>query len=282
MVNLRGRVLSWSIPVITIALTAAVVMLDVRDTEPLIRSIVESDIREWFVGDRKGLLAVIWEWQTLIAGVAAVNAAYFTIWQMRLSDERADERHSESIGLSLRPTALEVERAAALCGQLKELRDWCSKAASQIRQYKNDRAYREFCTAHSELKAEAEEAKELCGITSLDRVQRLFRGDNFRKTEHMRSMTGSLVQHFQKMEYPVKNLQDIYEKGANNAREGEFQSELAEHMTKAANCLDELNGRLKIILTELDDLTVAYSDYLELPRRWRGTQRNSSGYGSVI
>lgn len=42
------------------------------------------------------------DWQTLITGLLAIFAAYITVLQMRISDERAEERHRDLMGLSLR------------------------------------------------------------------------------------------------------------------------------------------------------------------------------------
>lgn len=102
------------IPIISVAIIALILGLDFRENSPLIQTVVESDIRDWFANDRGGFLAIVWEWQTLITGILAVNAANFTIWQMRRSDERADTRHSELVGLGLRSEALIVER---VCGR---------------------------------------------------------------------------------------------------------------------------------------------------------------------
>lgn len=52
----------------------------------------------------------IYDFQTLIGGGAAVIAAWYTVRQMQITDEKSDTRHRELISLQLRPDRLRVER----------------------------------------------------------------------------------------------------------------------------------------------------------------------------
>jgi hypothetical protein len=54
--------------------------------------------------------AWIYEFQTLITGLAAVGAATGTAWVMIKTDAAQDRRHQETVSLSLRPDRLRVER----------------------------------------------------------------------------------------------------------------------------------------------------------------------------
>ncbi len=52
----------------------------------------------------------IYDFQTLITGVLAIAAAYFTINSSQRIDKEADRRHVELVGLTLRADRLRVER----------------------------------------------------------------------------------------------------------------------------------------------------------------------------
>lgn len=52
----------------------------------------------------------IYDFQTLIAGILAVAAAFVTVRQMQITDEAAENRHSQLVQLSLRPDRLRIER----------------------------------------------------------------------------------------------------------------------------------------------------------------------------
>jgi hypothetical protein len=55
-------------------------------------------------------VSFIFNYQTLIAGVLAVGAAYATVRQMQRSDIRSDERHEELVRFGLRADKIKVER----------------------------------------------------------------------------------------------------------------------------------------------------------------------------
>jgi hypothetical protein len=51
------------------------------------------------------------DFQTLIGGLAAIAAAYITIQQMHISDEKSDKRHSDILRLTLLSDKRRIERA---------------------------------------------------------------------------------------------------------------------------------------------------------------------------
>lgn len=53
----------------------------------------------------------IFQFQGLIAGFLAILAAYVTIYQMRISDEKSDRRHEDALRISMLPDRRRVERA---------------------------------------------------------------------------------------------------------------------------------------------------------------------------
>ncbi|PZM07570.1 hypothetical protein [Rhizobium tubonense] len=59
-----------------------------------------------------GLLSLLFNYQTLIAGILAVLAAIWTVRQMRASEKSADARHDQLVGLMLKRDQLIVDRAA--------------------------------------------------------------------------------------------------------------------------------------------------------------------------
>ncbi|MGR8925050.1 hypothetical protein ACU8MB_15040 [Rhizobium leguminosarum] len=74
--------------------------------------------------------AWIFQFQTLLAGLFAVGAAYATVNQMRTSDVRADQRHSEVLELAIRSDRLKLERA--LVPFLRHL--WIAHGSAKILQ----------------------------------------------------------------------------------------------------------------------------------------------------
>lgn len=62
----------------------------------------------------------IFDFQTLIAGIFAIAAAYETVRQMQKSDAKSDKRHEELLRLNIRPDYLRVERL--LLPQFHQLR----------------------------------------------------------------------------------------------------------------------------------------------------------------
>lgn len=60
--------------------------------------------------DGDGWRNFIYDFQTLIGGGAAVVAAWLTVRQMRITDERSEFRHRELVSLQLRADRLRVER----------------------------------------------------------------------------------------------------------------------------------------------------------------------------
>ncbi len=74
---------------------------------------------------------LIFDFQTLITGIAAVAAATLTILTMEETDRRADKRHQELIELQVRPDQLRIERA--LNPQLQEL----SHLLSELREIRS-------------------------------------------------------------------------------------------------------------------------------------------------
>lgn len=67
---------------------------------------------------------VVFNFQTLFAGILAVGAAYLSVRQMNVTDERSEQRHKELVTLQLRPDRLRLERAVN--PQLEELKDLAS------------------------------------------------------------------------------------------------------------------------------------------------------------
>ena len=63
-------------------------------------------------GKATGYLAgLLYDFQTLFAGVLAIIAAYLTMGEMRRTDERSDKRHKETMDLAIRADRLKVQRA---------------------------------------------------------------------------------------------------------------------------------------------------------------------------
>jgi hypothetical protein len=60
--------------------------------------------------DASCLFKYIFEFQTLITGILAVGAAYFTVKQMRETDRLAERRHNEQMDIHKLPIKLKVER----------------------------------------------------------------------------------------------------------------------------------------------------------------------------
>ncbi|MGN7715224.1 hypothetical protein [Agrobacterium radiobacter] len=52
----------------------------------------------------------IYDFQTLIGGGAAIIAAWYTVGQMRITDEKSELRHRELVALQLRSDRLRIER----------------------------------------------------------------------------------------------------------------------------------------------------------------------------
>lgn len=72
----------------------------------------------------------IYDFQTLIGGGAAIIAAWYTIRQMRITDEKSEARHRELVALQLRSDRLRVERM--LFPALSDLED-CYEAISDVK-----------------------------------------------------------------------------------------------------------------------------------------------------
>jgi hypothetical protein len=60
--------------------------------------------------DQSCIRNYIFDFQTLIAGIAAILAAWFTIKQMRETDRLAERRHNDQMDIHKLPTKLKVER----------------------------------------------------------------------------------------------------------------------------------------------------------------------------
>ncbi|MDQ0454632.1 hypothetical protein [Rhizobium paknamense] len=60
--------------------------------------------------DQSCIRNYIYDFQTLITGVLAVAAAYFTVRQMQETDRLAEQRHRDQIQLQMRPDKLKLER----------------------------------------------------------------------------------------------------------------------------------------------------------------------------
>lgn len=72
----------------------------------------------------------IFDFQTLIGGGAAILAAWYTVRQMRITDEKSEARHRELVALQLRSDRLRVERM--LFPALDDLED-CYDAISDVK-----------------------------------------------------------------------------------------------------------------------------------------------------
>ena len=62
-------------------------------------------------GEASSANKFIYDYQTLITGIAAVFAAGYTVRQMRITDEMSEKRHRELVSLQLRADRLRVERS---------------------------------------------------------------------------------------------------------------------------------------------------------------------------
>jgi len=75
---------------------------------------------------------ILYDFQTLITGVLALAAAWWTVRTMQVADEKASIRHNQAMELATRSDRLKLERA--LTPQHGELRDCLSYArATQVK-----------------------------------------------------------------------------------------------------------------------------------------------------
>jgi len=64
------------------------------------------------LGDATALEAMLWRWQTLVAGILAIAAALFTMNEMRRIEEKQQRRHDELMSLNLAGDRLRVARVS--------------------------------------------------------------------------------------------------------------------------------------------------------------------------
>lgn len=79
-------------------------------------------------GEASSASKFIYDYQTLITGIAAVFAAGYTVRQMRITDEMSEKRHRELVSLQLRADRLRVERL--LFPALGDLEDALKKVSN--------------------------------------------------------------------------------------------------------------------------------------------------------
>lgn len=127
----------------------------------------------------KSLEAWVNRYQTLITGFFAIGAAYLTVFQMRVSDQKSDKRHEDLLALSLRPDALRIDRVVrelpAVHERAKYIRldNPCSGREGDSEEEFWDKAY-EFLSVVQNAHSRLHEALAFLSSSKIDEIKPLF------------------------------------------------------------------------------------------------------------
>ncbi|MCI9865842.1 hypothetical protein RHIZ_07800 [Rhizobium skierniewicense] len=140
-----------------------------------------SEDKSIFVSNGNATRQFVSEFQTLIGGIFAIFAAYFTVWQMRTTDSQAERQHAQQMALSIRHDGLTIDRASS--PDLQEIDDALEKIEDLMVSLKNPQTGRQLLREEVDLVfGTVEFLSDRLNRPNVKAAEKLFHGD---LTEHL-------------------------------------------------------------------------------------------------
>lgn len=201
----------------------------------------------------------IFDFQTLLTGVLALSAAWWTVTTMQATDTEANRRHTEAMDLALRTDRLAVERL--IFPQLAELEIWrkdLSDSLSAIPTVFNGQATHAsdlmlmrkqmvaFAESYNEFEIYCRKLEELLTRRSWKEGERFFGGYLRYNADRLESTIKDLSKCFAR----VRDIDFAIDEGFFQAQPWDFAYQLSEQTTHA----DAIHGFGAMLITHYNDV----------------------------